>query len=438
LASYLQTKVVNGDGSEIVHAIKKGGYKPSKKLLDHVSEVIRGKSEYILIDDQLIVYDRVLRVVDQAVQHKNKTTIIVKGGPGTGKSVIALNLLGVLSGRGFNTHYVTGSRAFTTTIREIVGSRAAQQIKYFNSYGQASQNDLDVMLCDEAHRIRETSNSRFTPSAKRSNKPQIQELLKAARTAVFFVDDDQVVRPGEIGSSDYIRATAETLGCGLYEYELKAQFRCAGSDAFVNWVNNTLQIRRTANILWSGDERFEFEIFDSPQKLEAKIREKVAAKYTARMTAGFCWEWSKPKPDGTLVDDVSVGEYKRPWNAKSQAGHLAPQVPPESLWAYDPRGIDEIGCIYTAQGFEFDYVGVIFGKDLIYDMRHGEWRGDQAQSCDTVVCRSGADFLKNVKNTYRVLLTRGMKGCYVHFLDKATEYFFRSRFERDSGVVAAR
>jgi DUF2075 family protein len=429
LVSYLQPKLRTGDDGEIVKKIENSPYKASKKLLEHVNSVIKGKSEYVLLDDQLVVYDRVLAAAAEGAKAKKKNVIIVRGGPGTGKSVIALNLLGDLSGKGFNTHYVTGSKAFTTTIRQIVGTRAAQQVKYFNSYAQADYNDIDVMVCDEAHRIRTTSNHRFTPATRRSGKPQVVELLNASKTSVFFIDDDQVVRPGEIGSTEYIRQSAQTLGCDLHEYELEAQFRCAGSDGFVNWVNNTLEIRRTANVLWNTNEDFKFKIFESPLALEAAIKEKIAENCTARLTAGFCWLWSDPKPDGTLENDVVIGDYIRPWNAKSDAGRLAPGVPKESLWAYEPSGVNQIGCIYTAQGFEFDYVGVIFGKDVIYDPNSATWIGNPSESEDSVVRRSGKDFLRNVKNTYRVLLTRGMKGCYVHFTDKGTENFFRSRLE---------
>jgi DUF2075 family protein len=260
--------------------------------------------------------------------------------------------------------------------------------------------------------------------------PQIGELINASKTVVFFIDDDQVVRPGEIGSSDYIHAHAQQIGCTVFEYELEAQFRCAGSDGFVNWINNTLQIKRTANVLWSAnDQAFDFKICASPEALEAAIREKVQQGLSARMTAGFCWKWSDPRPDGTLVNDVVIGDYARPWNAKSTAGHLAPGIPTESLWAYQTGGMNQVGCIYTAQGFEFDYVGVIVGTDLTFDPGTAEWKGDPTASADPVVRRSRADFLRNVKNTYRVLLSRGMKGCYVCFLDKATETFFRSRME---------
>ncbi|MGA7794447.1 MAG: DUF2075 domain-containing protein [Candidatus Acidiferrales bacterium] len=430
LTAFLDQRIHNGDSGAVAAKVEQSKYRPSKKLLDHVGRLIKGKPEYILLDEQLVVYDQVMEAATEGVKAKKKVAIIVRGGPGTGKSVIAMNLLGDLSTAGLSAHYVTGSRAFTSTVREIVGSRAAAQVRYFNSYMGADVNVIDVMIADEAHRIRETSNNRFTPKVKQSKVPQIQELLKASKTSVFFIDDNQIVRPGEIGSTGYIKAEAEKLHCEVREFELAAQFRCAGSDSFVSWVNNTLGIERTPHVIWNQADEFDFRILPTPQALEDAIRSKLAEKSTARLTAGFCWRWSKPKSDGTLEDDVVIGDYARPWNARSDSGSLAPGIPKESLWAYEEGGINQIGCIYTAQGFEFDYVGVIFGPDLIYAPESADWKGDKTKSHDTVVKRSGDRFTQMVKNTYRVLLTRGMKGCYVHFMNKNTENFFRSRTER--------
>jgi hypothetical protein len=331
--------------------------------------------------------------------------------------------------KGYNAHYATGSRAFTATLRRIIESRGGVQFKFFNSYGSAEPNSVDVLISDEAHRIRKTSSSWRTPSPKRSDMPQVEELLRAAKVAVFLIDDAQVVRPDEIGSVAYIKEAATRLGCIVSEYELEAQFRCAGSDAFVNWVNNTLGIRRTANVLWEGDERFDFRIAGSPLELEGMIREKVTQGHSGRMTAGFCWPWSDPREDGTLPDDVVIGDYRRPRNAKPEARRLAKGIPPASIWAYDPNGIEQVGCVYTAQGFEFDYVGVIFGPDLRYCFAEQHWKGLKERSYDSVVKRSKDRFTDLMKNTYRVLLTRGLKGCYVHFMDRETEMFFRSRMK---------
>jgi hypothetical protein len=222
-----------------------------------------------------------------------------------------------------------------------------------------------VLICDESHRIRGTSNHRFTPAAKRSNLSQVDELFHAAKVGVFLIDDQQVVKPDEIGSSAYIREHALAQSIEVYEYDLEAQFRCAGNAGFVNWVDNTLEIRRTPNVLWNMDEIFEFRICENVRDLDQRVREKVEQGLKARLMAGFCWPWSKPNPDGTLIDDVVVGDFGRPWNARTEATRLAANIPPATLWAFRSEGLEQLGCVYTAQSFEFDYAGVIFGTDLV-------------------------------------------------------------------------
>lgn len=429
LCNFLVSKLEKGNGIDVLRKVESSRYRPSKKLMEHVAGVIKGIPQFILLDNQKVVYDMVFAEARKGFHNKQKTVMIIEGGPGTGKSVIAVNLMADLLRAGYNAHYATGSRAFTRTLRKIIGTRGSCQFKYFNSYMDAEPNEIDVIICDEAHRIRKTSNNRFTPAARRSFLAQIDELIRASKVCVFLLDDKQVVRPDEIGSVKYIYESSLRNNCRIVKFdELDIQFRCNGSDGFINWVNNTLGIKRTANVIWDpNNEDFDFRIFNTPESLENAIRAKAAEGCSARMTAGFCWEWSDPRSDGTLVDDVVIGNYKRPWNAKPDSGRLADGIPEASLWAYDPNGINQIGCIYTAQGFEFDYVGVIIGEDLVYNFDAQTWVGDKSKSFDSVVKKSGDNFVDLTKNTYRVLLTRGMKGCYVYFINKDTERFFKSR-----------
>ena len=429
LVNYLNNFVPQSDNGDVLEEIVKSKAKPSKKLLDEIHRVVKDDSRYILLDEQIVAYNRIVAEVKRSAKTGEKAAVIIRGGPGTGKSVIALNVMGELSKLGHNTHYVTGSKAFTETIRKILGTRGAQQVKFFNSYMAAEAGAIDVMVCDEAHRIRKTSNNMYTKKDKRSNKTQLEELFDASKVAVFFIDDRQVVRPDEIGSSVLIKEFAQSRGIRLYECDLTAQFRCNGSDAFINWVNHTFQIDVTANPFWEASNPYEFKIFNSPIELENAIHAKVKEGATARMSAGFCWKWSDPDSTGNLLDDVVVGDWRRPWDAKPGAGRLAKGIPPAALWAYDPNGIGQVGCVYTAQGFEFDYIGVIIGKDLIYRSDQC-WVGVKEESYDTMVKRSKDKFVDLVKNTYRVLLTRGMKGCYVYFMDDETRKFFESRITK--------
>ena len=429
LVEYLNGLIPVGDNGSVIDEVVQSKAKPSKKLLDEIHRVVKEDSRYVLLDEQIIAYNRIVAEVKRSAKTGEKAAVIIRGGPGTGKSVIALNVMGELSRLGHNTHYVTGSKAFTETIRKILGTRGAQQVKYFNSYMAVEAGSIDVMVCDEAHRIRKTSNNRFTKKDKRSKRSQLEELFEASKVAVFFIDDRQIVRPDEIGSSKLIAEFAQAQGIRLYECDLTAQFRCNGSDAFINWVNHTLGVEVTANPFWEASNPYEFKIFSSPEELEKAIHAKAEEKATALMSAGFCWKWSDPDSSGNLLDDVVIGDWKRPWDAKPDAGKLAKGIPTASLWAHDPNGIGQVGCVYTAQGFEFDYIGVIIGKDLVYRSDQG-WVGVKEESCDSMVKRSKDKFVDLVKNTYRVLLTRGMKGCYVYFMDEETRKFFESRITK--------
>jgi DUF2075 family protein len=428
LIKYLQEKLALGDGLPTLEKITSGGYLPAKKLMVEVSDIVRSKSTYTLLDNQLIIYDKVKELVLKAESSQRKTAVIVKGGPGTGKSVIALHLLTNLLNEGKTANYATGSKAFTETLWRVFGNRSRTVFKYFNNYGEVAPGIIDVLICDEAHRIRLTSNHFRTPAAKRSTLPQLYELLRASKVTVLFIDDFQIVRPGEIGSIQYVRDYALSKNVDVLEYTLSAQFRCNGSDGFVNWLDNTLAIRPTANVTWSKSDQdtFDFQVFDTPDSLESAIRDKVSEGHTGRLTAGFCWPWSKPDAQGNLLDDVSIGSFKRPWNAHHEATQLATGIPKASLWAYESGGINQVGCVYTAQGFEFDYVGVIVGKDFVFDLTLQQWKAYPEHSFDSTVKRDRARFLEYVKNSYKVLLTRGMKGCFVYFVDDNTKHHFQS------------
>ena len=435
LIEELERKVGAGPGNNVLQRVLDSSPKPSKKLLESTSRMLDGNDEYVLLDEQLVAFDRVIAEVRRALAQGTSSTVLIVGGPGTGKSVIALNLIAALSADGHNAKHATGSKAFTETIKKIVGKDAAQQFHYFNQFATSDPGSIDVLVCDEAHRIRNSSVDRFTKKDKRSGKRQVEELLDVARVAVFFIDDLQTVRHLEVGSTELVREAARERDRRFFEYKLRAQFRCAGSDGYVNWVTNTLGLEDTANQLWPTDEDFDFRIVDSPDGLEEMIRAKDAEDMKARLMAGYCWPWSDPVPEGgpgdrnVLIDDVVVGGFSMPWNAKPDATRLAKGVPKSHLWAYEAGGIDQVGCIYTAQGFEFDYAGVIFGPDLVYREDEGGWIARLDESHDRLAKTGKESFASRVKNTYRVLLTRGMKGCYVYFCDEETRKYWESRME---------
>ncbi len=416
-------------GAEAADALQAMRVGPSRRLLAVAAEEIKNREQFTLIAEQREAYLSVLHAVDRARRGDAKRVIVVSGGPGSGKSVIALSVLGELARQGRAVLHATGSRSFTQTMRQVAGkgsSRVKGMFKYFNNFMDAEKNGIDVLVCDEAHRIRETSVSRYTKASLRTGRPQIDELIAASRVPVFLLDEHQVVRPGELGSVDEITAYAQEQGLEVQHISLDEQFRCGGSEAYVVWVQRLLGLAPGRPAVWDRDPAFEVQVVDSPDELTAALEAKRDAGYGARMTAGFCWPWSEPRPDGTLVDDVVVGRWTRPWNLKGD--RAVGGAPPSALWASDPAGFSQVGCVYTAQGFEYDWNGVILGPDLVW--RADRWVSRRAESRDPDF-RSAArvrdeEFDVLVRNVYKVLLTRGMIGTLIYSTDGETLRFLRS------------
>lgn len=417
-------------GAAAADALLTSRIAPSKQLLAVAADEVQRREMFVLLDEQRDAYEHVLHAVDRARRANTKRAVVVSGGPGSGKSVIALSLMGELSRQGRSVVHATGSRSFTQTLRRVAGARAPRVqklFKYFNSFMSAEPNDLDCLILDEAHRIRETSVNRYTRKEQRDQaQPQIHELLTAARVPVFLLDEHQVVRPGELGTVQDIERYSAALGIEVERISLDDQFRCGGSQVYVDWVLRLLGLESGGPIPWIGDAGFDVEVVDSPFELDHVLSAEHEDGYTARIAAGYCWPWSDPRPDGTLVQDVVIDDWSRPWNLRGERS--VGGAPPSALWASDPAGFGQVGCIYTAQGFEYDHAGVIIGPDLVW--RDGRWVTVRDANRDPDF-RSRAkvpdeDFDRLVRNVYKVLLTRGMRSVHIYSTDPQTRDFLRS------------
>ncbi len=402
---------------------------PSRQLLAVAADEIRNREQFVLLDQQRLACNLVLHATEAARAGDSKTVVIVSGGPGSGKSVIALSLLGELARHGRTVLHATGSRSFTQTLRQVTGRgspRTRSLFKYFNQFVDADRNGLEVLILDEAHRIRETSMSRYTPRQLRTGRRQLDELICAARVPVFLLDQHQVVRPGELGTVSEIEAHARSLGLAVEKIDLNAYFRCGGSEAYLEWVTRLLGLIPGGPLPWVGDPAFTVRVAGSPDELEQALRVQLGKGYGARMAAGYCWPWSDPRPDGTLVNDVVIGDWSRPWNLRGD--RAIGGAPPSALWATDPAGFGQVGCVYTAQGFEYDWNGVIIGPDLVW--RGDSWRAVREASRDpdfrSRVKVSDHEFGRLVRNVYKVLLTRGMLGTVIYSPDAETNAMLRA------------
>ncbi len=432
IAGKLKDLLEAGEGFEIFNRFMQSPVRPSLKLLENVGRLIKGEGVFSLLNEQLVAKNLIWARVRRAQRKGTKSIVIVHGGPGTGKSLIAVNVLAEAAEKGQRVFYACKSKPFTEGLRKKVGREPAMFFSNLYRFvpSKVKENEIELLLVDEAHRIEKKSNHQYTPAADRTDMPQVEQLIRAAKTCVFFIDDKQNVRSQEIGNSDLIRAAARDHDCEISEVTLENQFRCMGSNDYLLWLESVLGYSPEERIL-NANEIFDFRIFDDPKTLYEELGIKERQKpNSARLTAGFCWPWSRSlAEDGSLVKDVKIGAFEMPWETHGDITR-----PPQGYvkwyeWAYRPEGFKQVGCIYTAQGFEFDYVGVIIGNDLVFDKDEDRLRGEINATRDPTLKRNAANFETHVRNIYRTLLTRGMRGCYVYFTQKQTEAFFRSRID---------
>jgi hypothetical protein len=429
--AFLQSRLsADAAGAPFADRLLASRVMPSKQLLKVAADEVRHREQFRLLGEQDLAVKSVLHHVERAHSSDHKRVVVVSGGPGSGKSVIALSLLGELARRGRSVLHATGSRSFTQTLRQVVGRRAPrvrELFKYFNSFMDAERNGLDVLVLDEAHRIRQTSANRWTRAEHRTGRLQVEELMSAARVPVFLLDEHQVVRPGEMGSLHEITTHAEAAGFEVHHIRLEDQFRCGGSATYLMWVLRLLGLEEGEPLPWGGDPAFAVRVAETPAEMEAFLRARTADEppYSARMSAGYCWPWHDPLPDGSLVDDVRIDGWARPWNLKGD--RRVGGAPPAPLWATEDGGFEQVGCVYTAQGFEYDWSGVILGPDLVW--RDGRMVSVRAANRDpdfrSTKTVSDADFDRLVRNVYKVLLTRGMVGTVLYSTDAETRQALR-------------
>lgn len=431
LAKRLNEALGHGDGLSIFNKMINSPIRPSKKLLESAAKLIHegNASEFALIEEQIVARNIILDKIRKI--GKKKSVIIVKGGPGTGKTVIALHILSLLadSKKHYNIHYATKSKPLLEGIKNRLpkGSKAKFLFSNVTQFIPANceQDSLDVLLIDEAHRIANSANNQYTPADKRTELSQIQTIVRASKICVFFIDDKQAIRSVEIGSSELIRDCAKEFNADVVEIELKSQFRCNGSDNYLDWLEQVLYnepVRSTFK-----EDEFDFRVFDTPQELyeEIKLLDSIEGQ-SARLTAGFCWPWSnKLNEHGDLAKDIVIGSFAMPWETHGNITKVPAGYVRWYEWAYKHDGINQVGCIYTAQGFEFDYIGVIIGPDLQYCNSDNCLITNIKEIKDPMLKRSSENFDTYVRNIYRVLMSRGMKGCYVYCCDKELSQYFK-------------
>jgi len=426
LREFIKQYVKYGDQKQIIYKIEQGKIRPSKGLADSLASMLKGNQEFILIDDQKTVFEKALSMAKTASGEKKKV-FIVEGGPGTGKTVVAVNLLVKTTNLGLMSHYVTKNAAPRAVYEakltgSIKKSHISNLFKGSGAYYASEKNSMDVLIVDEAHRLNEQSGL-----YSNLGENQIKEIIQTAKCAVFFIDEDQRVTIQDIGTKKEIIKWARLADAEIYEAELSSQFRCSGSDGYLAWLDSLLQIKDTANDTLDSKE-YDFRVFDSPNDLRDEIFRLNRLNNKARLVAGYCWDWKSKKDPNAYDIELKGFDFKMQWNLASYG----------STWLINPESVSEVGCIHTCQGLELDYIGVIIGLDLV--VRNGKLITDATKrsSMDRSIRgfknllkqnKSGTEIFldKIIKNTYRTLMTRGLKGCFVYCTDSETSSFIKTK-----------
>lgn len=421
LRNFIKSYIKRKDNIDLLMKIENGKLKPAKSLQDCLASMLSGNKEFYLIDEQKVAYETVKKLVYRSIKEANKIngeapkyTVIIQGGPGTGKSVIAIQLLCDLIKNGYSANYLTKNSAPRNVYFEKLrqnnykASYIKNLFKGTGSFIGVPNNYFDCLINDEAHR-----NNMKSGIFQNLGENQIKEIIHASKVSVFFIDENQIVTTSDVGSIDMIKKCAEEEGSAIYsgtDLILSSQFRCNGSDGYLAFIDNLLGIRQTAN--YDFDMDYDIRVFNNPNDMRNALKEKNDLSNKSRMLAGYCYDWiTKNDSFGNDYDIKLEYDFKAKWNFGSTA-----------TWAIDESSFDQVGCIHTSQGLEFEYCGVIIGKDLIY--KNGKVMTDFKQRAKTDLSLKGIKSTKNyeladkiIKNTYRTLLSRGQKGCYIYCED---------------------
>jgi hypothetical protein len=462
MAQWLGARLLPGPGDAFSDRIAKGRPSASPQLLSRLVQTIEGTSEWRLLDEQRTAYFLIRDAVQKAKMTGERAVVVVRGGPGTGKSVLAVQLLADGARQGWKVLHATGSKAFQTVLqgktesfsrvllKKIFGAQrradlpVADLFTTFADVAKAGVKDplsTDLTVCDEAHRLWRHRRIKYPNGMVKwlSDTPMVDEIFRASLVTAFFLDDAQSVRAGEIGRSQLIVDRARENGLKVIEMDLDTQFRCAGSQGYVDWVEALVHDHAGFPLDWRRNNEYEFSLDDDLPKMVARLerlREEgrtARPPATARLVAGYCWKWSKPNGNGALVRDITdsrFGGWSGSWIEKT-GQHLKPLDHQYYRWATDESYFDQVGSIYSAQGFEFDHVGVIWGEDLV--RRGNAWVAQLEKNKDSAfkkeLRQSGEDPVTKLRHVYRVLLTRGMRSTSVFILDPETRDYVAQRLK---------
>lgn len=452
--AFLKGRFDNVNGRVVAEALENNDPRMSKDILESAGEIFQNPDAFPLSEEQREVVNDIQKKFNDALDPRSprgKTIIVVNGKPGSGKTWICMNLLGKEATSGRQVSFATNSTSLRETLKKVANRSketkpVSAMITSARTYWKEEMwGSRDLLIVDEAQRINEwtvrtgqRNRKDIQEELERFNMTQLRELANSAKVLVLMMDDLQQTTANDYLTTEKVKEVADLIGADFQLYELEEQHRSGGSKTFEAWVDSLVDDVPT---VWHDEENFWVKVADSPAEMERILEEHSAED--PRIMAGFCWPWTTKDPETGKpfrhVDDVPydivIGNWSIQWNLRNNAEGY----PKADLWAFNEKGARQAGSIFSGQGFEFDYCGVIMGPDLRYDATQArlkpDYQGSEYGTLKQVAKREEKEgvptdakdsALQRFRNGYRVLLTRGMKGVVVYSTDPATQELLKS------------
>ncbi len=394
-----------------------------------------------LTNDQ---HDSVLEILGLLTK-KEENTIFVEGGAGTGKTILAIYMMKLLKTDIMDHHLDAEDETYSSELRMIsqlkekfpnprvalvvpmTSLRKTLKKVFANVKGlkssmvigpsEVSKNEYDVLIVDEAHRLRKRKNITNFKSFDDANKllgfdihegTELDWILKQSKNQIFFYDEGQSIKPSDIDQAKFIN---QKWSASLLK--LVSQHRVKGGMDYINYIDKLLHCR-----LEKGDKKFEsvhyeFVLYDSLSDLYADLKKKEDEFGLCRLLSGYSWEWKSAKAD---VPDITIEGLNLKWNTTNED------------WINSPNAFNEVGCIHTTQGYDLNYTGIIFGKEITYNPETKQIEINTSQYFD----KKGKQGIEDpatlkayILNIYKTMMLRGIRGTYVYVCDEGLREYFK-------------
>lgn len=358
-----------------------------------------------LTEDQLVIAEE----IEKSIKTRKQIAHIVNGGPGSGKSILALYLLKRFKEhdetKDMNVALVVPMTGLRSTLQNVVRKVPGLGADSVIGPSDVVKKEYDVLIVDESHRLSRRINLTNYPSYEATNNKlglpkdatQLDWIMKSSNQQIFFYDERQSVIPKDIRPSDFKKIEAT-------HYELISQMRVEGGNDYLQFIDNLLDLEKPKVF---DKSTYDFKLYDDLGDMIIGIKKKDSEHSLSRIVAGYAWPWSTKK--GKADYDIEIDGLKLVWNSVT------------SDWVNSKNAINEVGCIHTIQGYDLNYTGVIIGPELSYDENTNKLVVDEGKYKDFNGKRSITDpdeLQKYIVNIYKTLLTRGVKGTYVYVVDE--------------------